>query len=294
MFLKFLFSFLLLSLSSSAASQPQWRSDPLTWSRGFFRGIYSGINSKHGIESVLREYATPDVQLENPVGTPVKQGIKEVADLSEWGNIHYIFYHIFDAIQPKASDSLAVYMRINVHVNECRTSFPAIVILTFEGEKINSLKYYWDTAALCGTMAPRWNRDSKAAIDFLRREGAALDATLNEGDIKELTRAMGKTYDPEGFVESPMGSGKKAVSTVLTELGRSGLTGFTHDFIEAIQLPTSPNTIATFLITTATIGSCTVSFPDIVIFTYNGGKVSLQQSYWDASLLSECAKQKEL
>jgi len=238
------------------------------------------------------EHFTESAELENPVGTPVQTGCAQIANLSQWGNIHYLVYHVIDAF-PVTENSLAAYIWASISVNDCHTSAPVFQVLVFEGDRIATSKSYWDLDKLCGTSKP-WNSGSNA-LDFIRGQYVQLDAAYNTAGADMLTRLVGNTFiSLDGKMRGPRIPEGVAISDLPRMTAKLGITKINHGFVDAFPLATSPNTVAAYAMVTQSFGRCTVVSPGIIIFTFSGGRVVLQENYWDMNTLAPCIKRKEL
>jgi len=283
---------LLLPLSVGASAYPNPRTAPLLYAQTLWNKVSDGINAGQGYLHVLKETCTADVTFENPVGTPLIKGREACADLSAWGKIHYIYYHVHDAIFPQNSNEMAVYMHIALHMNDCYMNFPSIVTLRFEGDKIASLVMIWDMANVCGSAAP-WSRNSRDLLDYTRGQIAEVDAAVTNRDAGALRRLLTDGFTSDATIESPVGNKPMDASQTADFIQKSGMTSYSHGVIDTIRSPTSPNTVAIYTIVTASFGDCSISFSDIVIWNMDGDKVAKQRSYWDDRVMAKCAKAKK-
>jgi len=105
---------------------------------------------------------------------------------------------------------------------------------------------------------------------------------------------MDQYFHANAVVESPVGSPKQDARAFIDKSDKLGMTAFQHNVVEAVTLPTSPNTVVFYMIVTAAFGDCSAQFTDVVVYTMQGDQVLSQRSYWDASTLSKCMKKKEL
>jgi len=292
--IKFLLGFPLLCFAaSSSASHFDWKTDTLNWARNFWGPAASMALVKGGsaLSDWCEEHFTESAELENPVGTTVQTGCSQIANLSHWGTFHHLVWHVVDAF-PVGENSLAAYVWASVSLNDCHTSAPILQLLVFEGDKVASAKSYWDLDKLCGTSQP-WNSGSNA-LDFIRGQYAQLDAAYNTAGAEMLTRLVGNTFiSLDGKIRGPRAPEGIAASDFIRRIAKLGITKVNHGFVDAFPLATSPNTVAAYAMITQSFGGCTVVHPAIVIFTFSGGRVVMQEGYWDTNAVAPCLK-KEL
>jgi hypothetical protein len=288
-----MFKLAFLLLVGASSLRLNWKTDTLAWAREFWGPELAAsiVKGENEFFDWCQEHFTKDGKLENPVGKGVKMGCSQIADLSEWGKLHFVIHRVIDAF-PVSDNSFVVYSMVSGQINDCRTTFPMIHEVIMDGIKVASLKSFWDTGKLCGSQP--WHHKGLATLDFIKGHGAQLDAAFNLAGGEMLSKLADTFVTPETIVKGPRAlQGIKASELPLLAT-KVGITKMTHAFVDAFSLETSPNTIAAYAIATQSFGDCHVSHPIIFIYTFSGEKLILQQNYWDINMISSCSKKKEL
>lgn len=121
--------------------------DAVQYSRERYRRLAEVLNEGKDLAGYLEQHITEDATCENPVGAPIKQGVKQIADLSGYPKLLHFSATPVEVIRTVDPNTLATYHITTYQFKNCYVTTPVLGLVTLKGDKVLSRKTYWDTSA---------------------------------------------------------------------------------------------------------------------------------------------------